>query len=699
MPAAMTRLALEEYRRTGSEASLEDDWITEVERDPAGSGWFAEIVAGLRQAGENDRARGLYELWDEELRRRGLWKERLEALRDAGAAVWKANRLQREVVATLEAAWPDKPNVAATLDWAGLRKSIDDPAKLWDRVTRFDSVLRFDVGSIVAMAGQGVGRVVEINLALETLKIDFERKSGVTLGFRAAAKMLRPLEPGHPLRRKLEDPEGLARLRDEQPAELLRAILESGDRPLTGGEIRDALAGIVDERQWPAWWAAARKHPQVVAVGSGRQSYRWEASAAGALEAVRQAFARSEPRRKIEIFRKHADRHPELARELAGDLASIAGEAERTAPGLAWEIFFALERAGALPGSLDGLVDRLLGEGTDARPLLSGIEDRLLRERALVMLRDRRSDWPAVYREQFQREEDPRALSLMADALAEDGPEAWGRFVDDLLAQPRRLPAAFVWLAERAADDAALRGRAPLRLLQQILAAHSSDEFVGHRARIRPLLDSGGTVPRLLNQLEEDQSLAALDAIERAVGIEEYRRQPLLAALRLRFSSLAGEGAAGPLYATAQAIDAKREELKRLAEVEIPANRKAIEEARALGDLRENFEYKAARQRHEYLNSRVAALHRDLGRARPIDFERLDTSEVRIGARVRLTGGAGADRHFELLGPWDSRPEAGAISYESELGQKLVGLKLGDELQVGEHRYRVAEITPARQSK
>ncbi|HLF57236.1 MAG TPA: GreA/GreB family elongation factor [Thermoanaerobaculia bacterium] len=692
----MSRLSFEEYRRPGAEASLEDDWLAEVERDPTATGWFAEILAALRQAGEVERARGLYELWDDELHRRRLWSARLEAFRIAGAQLWKTNRLQREVVATLEEAWSAKPNVAATLVWAGLRKTVDDPAKLWDRVTRFDSVLRFDVGEIVAMAGQGAGRVVEINLALETLRIDFERKSGVTLGFRAAAKMLRPLAPENPLRRKLEDPEGLARMRDEQPAELLRAVLEGSDRPLSGGEIRDALVGIVDERQWPSWWAAARRHPQVVTGGSGRQSYRWESSVSGAADAARQSFARAEPRRKIELFRKHADRDPGLARELGGDLASIAGEAEQADPGLAWEIFFALERAGELPPALAGIVDRLLGGEVDPRPLLNGIQDRLLRERALVMLRERRSDWVSLYREQLAREEDPRVLSLLGDGLAEGAPEAWARLVDDLFAQPRRMPAAFVWLVERAADDAALRARTPLRLLQQILAALASEEFVPYRSRLRPLVDSGGTVPRLLAHLEEEQALAAMEAIERTFGLEEYRREPLLAALRLRFSGLASEAAAGPLYATLEAIETKREELKRLAEIEIPANRKAIEEARSHGDLRENFEYKSARQRHEYLNSRVAALHRDLGRARPIDFARLDTSEVRIGARVRLIGDSGAERVFELLGPWDSRPEAGVISYESELGEKLSGRRPGEELQVGENRYRVVSIERAR---
>lgn len=691
----MSRSTFEEYRRGVAGASLEDDWIAEAERDPADGEWFLDSLANLVAEGEIERARSLYELWDEELRRRALWSLRLEALRRVGAPLLKANRLQKEALAAAEGIWGEKPHFVAMVNWLGLRKLIDEPAKLWDKLTRLSSLLVFDVGEIVAMQGQGVGRVVEVNLALETLKIDFEKKPGVTLGFRAAAKMLRPLPAGHPLRRKLEDPEGLARLRDEQPAELLRAVLEAADRPLSGAEIREALAGIVSEAQWTAWWAAARRHPQLVALGSGRQTYRWESSASGALDAVRRNFDRAEPRRKMDIFRKNADRDPALAADFAGDLASIASEAAAQDPGLAWEIFFLLERSGRLPKPLAGLVDLLLGAGADPRSLLAGVEDRLLRERALAMVRERREDWKQVYRDWLAREEDPRVLALLAQGLADADAAAHDRWIDDLIAQPRRAPAAFAWIAERAADDEALRMRAPLRLLQQILAASGAEEFSSYRARLRALLDSGGTVPRLIAALDAEQAPAALEALERATTLEPYQRDPAINALRLRFPALVDAAASTPLYATAPAIGAKRAELKRLAEVEIPANRKAIEEARALGDLRENFEYKSARQRHEYLNARLAALHRDLGRVRPIDFGSLDTAEVRIGARVRLLAEDGRERSFAVLGPWESRPEEGVVSYESELGQRLLGLKPGDRVEVGDQRLSVVAIEAA----
>jgi transcription elongation GreA/GreB family factor len=692
----VTRQTYEEYRASGALATLEDDWIAEISSNPTDIDWFLSIAQALAAAGEEERARSLVELYDSELESQKLWATRLELLRRGGTLAVKHTKLQREVQATLEALWGDRPSFRAMFEHVGLHKNIDQTTKLWDRAARLQSLLVYEVGEVVAMAGQGVGRIAEVNLPLENLKIDFEKSTGVTVGFRAAAKLLKILPPGHLLRRKLEDPEGLARLRDEDPSGLLRSVLETADKPLTAGEIRESLSGIVSESQWTSWWAAARKHPQVTASSGGRQAYRWETSAAGALASVRTAFSRAEPRARMEIFRKNADRDGELTREMAGDLASIAAEAAESEPGLAFEIWFLLERSGHLPDRLAGEIEDLVGAATDARRLLGGIEDRLMRERALGMLRERREDWPAIFRDQFLRETEPKVLATLADSLAASDRAGFERMVDDLLAQPRRAPSAFVWVAERAADDEALRTRAPLKLLQQILLALATEEFASFRVRLRPLADSGGTVPRLLQHLDEAAAASALESVRRATALEAYQKDALSNALELRFPALRGESGAGPLYSTPEAIQAKRAELKHLTEKEIPANRKAIEEARAMGDLRENFEYKSARERHEYLNSRVAVLHRDLARARPIDFKAIDASEVRIGTRIHLVAKDGRERHLALLGPWDSRPEDGILSYESDLARALLGRGLGETVAIGDTSFRIESILPFR---
>ena len=217
----MPRRTLQEYRALGESASLEDDWISEIESAPEDLDYFVGLALPLATAGEEERTRALLELYDSEIRERGLWRQRLELLRRAGALVVRPSRLQKELVTTLERLWTEKPNLRSLLEHVGLHKSNDDPARLWDQVNRLQSLLLYDVGEVVAMANQGVGKVVEVNLPLETLKIDFEKKRGVTVGFRAAAKMLTPLPADHLLRRKLEDPESLAKMREEQPAELL----------------------------------------------------------------------------------------------------------------------------------------------------------------------------------------------------------------------------------------------------------------------------------------------------------------------------------------------------------------------------------------------------------------------------------------------------------------------------------------------
>jgi transcription elongation GreA/GreB family factor len=228
-------------------------------------------------------------------------------------------------------------------------------------------------------------------------------------------------------------------------------------------------------------------------------------------------------------------------------------------------------------------------------------------------------------------------------------------------------------------------------MLQQILTTLSRDEFAPFRVRLLALAESGGTVPRLLSHLTEDQAAQAEDAIQRAAPLEPYQRETLVNAIHLRFQGLRKESGPPPIYALIASVEAKRAELQQIMSIDIPANRKAIEEARAMGDLRENFEYKSARQRHEYLNARAASLNADLQRVRLIEPGGMDLSEMRIGTRAHLTG-AGGERVMTILGPWESKPEEDVISYESELAIDLLGRKPGDTVSLGGESWTIERI-------
>ena len=290
----------------------------------------------------------------------------------------------------------------------------------------------------------------------------------------------------------------------------------------------------------------------------------------------------------------------------------------------------------------------------------------------------------------FLLETDTKAIGTIADIVDE---ELLRRCAARAGVQPHRTPAAFTWLAEQAAAEPALRAGRQNRLLNLLIQALRQDAFAPFRPRLKALFDSGGTVPKLLPELTLEEARQAEVSIRHA-ALEDYRREPLLAALHLKFPDLLADqdAAEDDLYALPASIAAKRDRLRELVEEELPANRRAIEEARALGDLRENFEYKSARQRHEYLTSLATELQQDLQRSTPIDLASAACDKLRIGNRAIFQSKSGEQRSLAILGPWESAPERGIISYESDLAVRLLGSEPGAEVEMDGETFTLQAI-------
>jgi transcription elongation GreA/GreB family factor len=670
--------------------SIEDIWLERLAIQPADHEFFIAVAQALVAAEEEDRAAFLVDLLADHIQEAGDGATRLEILRHLDWLYPDATQLHAAILETVRDLYRDSPSLEGVIEKVGLLKAKEDIPKTWTKVDKLRQILQFEVGEPVWMEGKGAGRVIEVNLDLDNFKVDLEHQPGLRVGFRAAAKLLQPLPSGHFLRRKLESPEELVRLKDENPGELLLALLSSYPEPRAAGDIRRVLTGIVGDGEWTSWWSAARKHPQILTVGSGsRQSYTWAASDSDAIESMQRAFSAADPVTKIELLRKNAGRSAELKAAMVSELQDLVEERVARDPSTALAIALALDKAGAPPTG-DCSPAAIIEAHPSPADLISGLGDRILREQALPLIRSSRSDWGEIFRALLGNEEDTRLLSALAHSMGSEENEHLQAFIDDLISKPRPMPAAFLWLAENAESESLFGDRNSLRLIQLIISALHWPEFKPYRARLTKLFETGGSLPHLLSQLSPDQALQAETAIERA-ALEDYLREPLINALHLRFPDLRPDQEA-PLYATPQSIESRRQELQRLLDEEIPANRRAIEEARAMGDLRENFEYKSARQRHEYLSARVEALKGDLGRVRTFDPSAIDTTEVRIGSTLVLESTAGESRSLTILGPWESSPEEGIISYDSELGQALLGSKVGDKVPLDGQQYELKQV-------
>jgi len=148
---------------------------------------------------------------------------------------------------------------------------------------------------------------------------------------------------------------------------------------------------------------------------------------------------------------------------------------------------------------------------------------------------------------------------------------------------------------------------------------------------------------------------------------------------------------------TPQGYDTLRRELDRLKTVERPANIQAIEEARAHGDLSENAEYHAAKERQGLLEGRINELAFKLASADVIETENLPRDRVRFASRVSLENvDTGEMVEYQLVGPEESNIEEGRISISSPLGRAMMGKRPGEEVVLqapgGRRVYELVDI-------
>ncbi|RPI72255.1 MAG: transcription elongation factor GreA [Desulfobacteraceae bacterium] len=148
---------------------------------------------------------------------------------------------------------------------------------------------------------------------------------------------------------------------------------------------------------------------------------------------------------------------------------------------------------------------------------------------------------------------------------------------------------------------------------------------------------------------------------------------------------------------TKEGLEKVKKHLTNLERVERPANIRAIEEARGHGDLSENAEYHAAKERQSFIEGRINELRAVVGKAELVEVVAGPSDRVVFGKTVLLYDlQTDKEVQYQLLGPYESEPEKGRISVSSPLGQALVGKEKGEEIRVktpsGIQEYEILEI-------
>jgi transcription elongation GreA/GreB family factor len=272
-----------------------------------------------------------------------------------------------------------------------------------------------------------------------------------------------------------------------------------------------------------------------------------------------------------------------------------------------------------------------------------------------------------------------------------------------LISQHNGSSELLLWLAKERSDSFAdILGPEVFRAMLTTMERDQFNEKKSNRLRDY-ILDDQDLLVELIGSADLEVIKDLTRALQLSPCFDDMDKRSLLARIVKSYpavqSLISGEHAKQDhsFIVSWESLERRKDEYQELVHKKIPANSKEIAIARSYGDLRENHEYKAAKEMHKLLMRRKSELENQLVRARGTDFANPKTDVVSVGTIVQVTDLS--DQHAEtytILGAWDFDAEKHVISYMSPMAQALLGHKPSEEVQFemdgASKHYRVESI-------
>jgi transcription elongation GreA/GreB family factor len=564
----------------------------------------------------------------------------------------------------------------------------------------------------------GFGRIKTVDTVFARFTIDFPNKPGHTMDLSFAADSLKPIAKEHILARKAADLEGLRQLAATNHLELVKIVLNSFGGHATVDQIQQALVPDVIRDDWKKWWEAAKRelkkdgHFQVPLkktepiiyqvkevslqerlIGEFRSAKGLKAHVAVGTEILKNAHDLSDKQAAAK----------EIISTLNGEIATY----QRTQTAVALEGIFIRDdirhMAEMPPGENEVTAKAIWGQDVKLGPLMEALP-AVKHRRAVESFKEANPDrWSDVLRITLNSVNAKLCKEFVA-LLVEHGKinelkETLARLISQHLASSELL----LWLAKERTD--AFADILGPEVFRAMLTSMERDQFNEKRSnRLREfILDDQDLLPELTAAAELEVIKDLTRALQLSPVFDDMDKRSLLARIVKSHPAVQSLISGGEtkqdttLVVSWESLERRRAEYAELVHKKMPANRDEIALARSYGDLRENHEYKAAKEMQKQLLRAKDEMENQLVRARGTDFSNVRTDIVSIGTVVHTTNiSTGQRETFTILGAWDSDPDKGIVSYLSPMAQALLNRKVGDEVEFeihgARHRHRIESI-------
>jgi len=585
-------------------------------------------------------------------------------------------------------------------------------------------------------AGWGLGEVKAIDAEAGELKIDFANKEDHKVKLGAAAKFFRKLSHDDIMvQRAAHLAELKQRCKDDAVSVVLTVLKGHNNKSNLKRIKAELVPQVIDSKAWSKWWTGVRKdlaQHQYIKLGAGTNPSIDRLVTAMTLEdEIRERFDNAiRLTSKLELIRRYL-RDSEKSEARKALLAHVANELKQIGTSSA-PLDQAPRGGGGTPAGERLLVacliddlnraekelnaeagydpDELIRAEQDLLNRIEEIQDNEYQQRALERhIKLNPDGWPRALAQAFLK-----AISGQWDFIARKLMEAGHhaelkQALDKVAADGDAFPLQTLWLAKRGI----LRQELPQGLnvppanelfskllwtINKVLTRIERQENPARDketlAQLRAAMTERGSrlLVTALDGLSEDRAAHLLHEVERCRGLSDIHQSTLRELILRDFPNLqakatlhaadVAETEAGEILATQAGLRKRQAELKHIQEEELPDVAKQIGEALAMGDISENAELDAARERESRLKEAAKEIMEELKRVRVVDPATVDSSIAGFGTKVSLKRGDGKSKVYTILGRYEADHENFIISNESPIAQGILGKKPGEKAVV-----------------
>ena len=727
--------AILRYVNAGNVSATKEMWTKLVQLIPQEIDFFQLVKRKATKTLGNDKTAGLLEELYTWYKDNENWDTAIALLKEILTLDPKDNWARREITECFKKKHGAHSHLEDYVKSSNLTQNFRN---VFEAINDFEKHISFDVNSYVHHRSWGVGIIKK--LENDMLTINFGRRSGIhKMSLKMATGALEPLAKEHiwVLKATVKKDE-LTKKVTSDPVWALKTIIKSFNNNCDLKRIKEELVGtILTPGQWSSWNTKAKAilekdasfgvNPDDISKYTVREhEISLEEKLSNEFKAQKQFFGRIDTLMRY-VDKDETDKTSEMFAEMFGYFTAYLkplsfGDTVKINEQIVASYLVVNHVAAAIP-QLENPVkitfQQIYSRIQNPCAMYEALKDAkntFLRKDFIACVR-MLPDWQDQYIKLF-----PTVLdySLLEMLVQNGGEEKVIKLVSDCFENAKDYRNAVIVLFKEAQDAEWLKKagisyeKQLITLIQLIeltfreINSHvNATENKKINKKATALLFDTDALLNFIFLNDTDESAKRMytlinDIMDLDPSYKALMRNRILEKFPQFKFNVSEEKNAAPkgMLVTAKMLEVKKSELEKLQSVDIPEIAREIAEARTQGDLKENAEYKAAKEHQHWLNEQATKLQSELNRAVIFDPTTITTAIVSFATVVTLQNEeSGQEECYTILGPWESDPDNGIISYMAPFGNELLDSKVGDSLsfEINEHKYHytVKAITAA----